>query len=536
MQAITSSLDVQGVCAAACAQSSEDVSDTTASDTTAVPGLHVLELPEPSSAANSQQGEGSCRSSAQCSSRAASVQSANTSDLAVAGLPGLQQQTVLHAPRAGMPTHETQAGGHAPVRQQEQQDSDDPQQSTDQPCQLQQLLARYSLLRHTVSRLEPSIRCERQRVVPPHDPAAALVHRAHQHSPQLPPLPAPQHQQRQQPQALQPGHQQAPVAQSGCQPAQLRCSGTSSHTGRQPRSPSTQLQQQQKHPWLQDPPHGQQQSGRDQQQQQPAEPDPRQTPQGQQLQQQQQELQRMPADPPDPGRPAAQEQGKQQQVPVQQQQLYSVPLSSRPWGWWRPVGGCVLPGLDGVRLPLLQLHGALGSTHSSAALLQAMGRPGPQQHPPATCVGPALLECWQHLLAVEQVRQQVASTSLQQQQHEQQQQRCWSPPPPPQQQQQHQQKHRPEVSSTSSGQGTSPPACHLASEASAGAAAAAEASSVPAVSSKAAAAKPPKRPWQPRMQPDEPNWDKVRDCKGNPVCATFLAPQVRHSHSSTYRG
>jgi hypothetical protein len=179
----------------------------------------------------------------------------------------------------------------------------------------------------------------------------------------------------------------------------------------------------------------------------------------------------------------------------QQQQVCSAPASGRPWGSWQRRGmqhTNILQRLDAVRTPLLHLHTAVGDTSSSASLLGAMvgsatttlsnsSRGGLQDGGGggAAAAGPGvgsdIIRVWKHLLAVETQRQQLASLhSMQQQLLLQQQQ--W-------QQQQEESGQRVDASSA------------------AGSSAAAAAG--------AAAGKPPKHPKQPKMAPDEHNWNEV---------------------------
>ena len=222
-------------------------------------------------------------------------------------------------------------------------------------------------------------------------------------------------------------------------------------------------------------------------------------------------------------------------------------LSDRPWGWWRGAGAPLLAGLDAVRPPLLQLHstGAPDSSSSSPALLRALGRPSSPQHSPAASAGAVLHEAWQHLVSAEQDRrntaapaqgqqpaaelpvQQPAGLSPQQQPgHAAAQQQLLSLPQP-QQQQQQERVHQPEQAA---------PHVSQAGAALASAAAGSSAGRRPAAAAAAAASKPPKRPWQPKMQPDEPTWDKVRtDTQDNRQAACDASLTLRELRSHVWR-
>jgi hypothetical protein len=144
-----------------------------------------------------------------------------------------------------------------------------------------------------------------------------------------------------------------------------------------------------------------------------------------------------------------------------------------------------------VRQPLLQLHAAHGDTCSTTQLLQAMGHSASSGQPgcgaaaggaasvaAAGATGAAQLgECWQQLVAEGQ--------------------RLASPRQPQGQavQQQNQQQQVPDLGAAAAGGG-------------AGVLSGADAASSGRNGS--TCSKPPKRPRQPKMAPDESNWNQVR--------------------------
>jgi hypothetical protein len=248
-----------------------------------------------------------------------------------------------------------------------------------------------------------------------------------------------------------------------------------------------------------------------------------------------------PRDQPQPHARVPRQQQQQQQYlqqqharPQQQQQRPSSghASSSSQWGWWRQAGQRALLGLDLVRLPLLQQHaaataqrsGAPDASSSEAILQRLCVLPQHQQQHVASSRGSngsstaARAECWRQLLSLSAAasRQQMVPSS-------------WGPPGQPQQVlwQLQQQQQRPHALASSGGQraavGRLSPAvgglptaaaqCDLQPEQQQDRADVGGSQSAGRNDATEAATnsgpKPPKRTWQPKMAPDEPNWDKV---------------------------
>jgi hypothetical protein len=254
-------------------------------------------------------------------------------------------------------------------------------------------------------------------------------------------------------------------------------------------------------------------------------------------------------------------QGQQQQQ-QQQQQLATHVQSSRTWGWWRASAAPNMwQAMDLLRQPLLQAHSLLGCSASSHQLLGLMR---PQEDTAAATAAAEgstsnvqFSECWKLLQVHAQLAQQAEQQQQQQQQQrllsqqqaqaaadhaacvevsqvqqQQQQKARLSLLPPPQQQLLQEQQPQGEL-------GSAQPKRRAAAAAAVTVAAAvdsskhcsskqssAEASTEPPavqqqqqqhrVQKKPAAAaarppmpKPPKKPWQPKMAPDDRNWNKV---------------------------
>jgi hypothetical protein len=241
-------------------------------------------------------------------------------------------------------------------------------------------------------------------------------------------------------------------------------------------------------------------------------------------------------------------QGQQQQ---QQQQFVTDVQGSRPWGWWRAAAAPNMwQALDLLRQPLLQAHSLLGCSASSQQLLGLMSPQADTAAAAAAVEGSSsnvqFSECWRllqmHAQLAQQAKQQQQQRLLQQQeaqpaaghaacvevpqvQQQQQQQAFKSLLPPPKQQQQQQELESAQPKRRAAAAAVTVAAAVDSSKQCRSKQSSAEASTVPPavqqqqqrqVQKKPAAAaarppvpKPPKKPWQPKMAPDDRNWNKV---------------------------